>query len=184
MLARAVREVEAGVQRGRASASVRTKFQTVALLAREERTRVKTATSLNESQRTEQLKRLDGIGTILAKTAALDPTLLSLLAEDAEVSDASKELKREMLVKAGLEAPDEPDSVGRGGARARGLLPSGGPAVGHLPTARRPLPRAAVRDHRAPHPSAASPGQLGADRPAALVVRACRERLVGLHGPA
>ena len=109
VLARAVREVEAGVQRRRASASVRTKFQTVALLAREERARVKADPDLPESKRAEQLKRLDGIGTILAKTAALDTSLLSLLAEDAEVSDAAKELKRDMLVAAGLEAPEEPD---------------------------------------------------------------------------
>src|SRR5690606_34376553 len=109
VLARAVREVEAGVQRRRANPSVRTKFQTVALLARDERTRVKTAMDLTESQRTEQLKRLDGIGTILAKTAALDASLLSLLAEDAEVSDAAKELKRDMLIAAGLELPDEPE---------------------------------------------------------------------------
>src|SRR5690606_17029610 len=34
---------------------------------------------------------------------------LSLLAEDAEVSDAAKELKRDMLVKAGLEVADEPE---------------------------------------------------------------------------
>ncbi|MBA4608898.1 DEAD/DEAH box helicase [Aeromicrobium sp. Marseille-Q0843] len=109
VLARAVREVEAGVQRSRANSSIRTKFQTVALLAREERTRVKTATTLTESQRAEQLKRLDGIGTILAKTAALDSTLLSLLAEDAEVSDAAKELRRDMLIAAGVELPDEPE---------------------------------------------------------------------------
>jgi superfamily II DNA or RNA helicase len=109
VLARAVRDVEAGVQRGRASPSVRTKFQTVALLAREERTRVNTAT-MGESQRAEQLKRLDGIGTILAKTAALDTSLLSLLAEDAEVSDASKALKRDMLAAAGVEAPAEPET--------------------------------------------------------------------------
>lgn len=111
VLARAVREVEAGVQRGRASSSVRTKFQTVALLAREERTRVRTASTLSESQRVEQLKRLDGIGTILAKTAALDTSLLSLLAEDAEVSDESKALKRHMLTAAGLETPEEPEPV-------------------------------------------------------------------------
>ncbi|GAA3524418.1 hypothetical protein AFL01nite_15260 [Aeromicrobium flavum] len=109
MLARAVREVEAGVQRGRGSASIRAKFQTVALLAREERTRVRTATDLSESQRTEQLNRLDGIGTILAKTAALDTSLLSLLSEDAEVSDAAKDLKRDMLRAAGVELPDEPE---------------------------------------------------------------------------
>ena len=109
VLARAVREVEAGVQRGGASPSVRTKFQTVALLAREERTRVKTA-AMSESQRVEQLKRLDGIGTILAKTATRDTSLLSLLAEDAEVSDAAKDLRRDMLIAAGVELPDEPEA--------------------------------------------------------------------------
>lgn len=109
VLARAVREVEAGVQRRRATQANRTKFQTVALLAREERTRVKTDESLSESQRAEQLKRLDGIGTILAKTAALDTSLLSLLAEDAEVSDAAKDLRRDMLAAAGVELPDEPE---------------------------------------------------------------------------
>ena len=45
-------------------------------------------TSCTEAQRAEQLKRLDGIGTILAKTAARDTSLLELLAEDAVVSDA------------------------------------------------------------------------------------------------
>lgn len=111
VLARAVREVEAGVRRGRASGSVRTKFQTVALLAREERTRVKEDAELNEAKRAEELKRLDGIGTILAKTAALDTSLLSLLAEDAEVSDDAKELKRQMLTAAGVEAPVEPEEA-------------------------------------------------------------------------
>lgn len=109
VLARAVREVESGVQRGRATQSNRTKFQTVALLAREERARVKTDESMSEPQRAEQLKRLDGIGTILAKTAALDTSLLSLLAEDAAVSDAAKDLKRDMLAAAGMEVPDEPE---------------------------------------------------------------------------
>ena len=43
----------------------------------------------SEAQRAEQLKRLDGIATILAKTAARDTSLLALLAEDAVVSDAA-----------------------------------------------------------------------------------------------
>ena len=41
VLARTVREVEAAVQRGRVLPSVRTKFQVVALLVREERARVR-----------------------------------------------------------------------------------------------------------------------------------------------
>ncbi len=107
VLARAVREVEAAVQRGPLKSSARTKFQVVALLVREERGRVKTDPETTESQRGEQLKRLDGVATILAKTAALDPSLLQLLAEDSEVSDAARELKRDMLTRAGEEVPEE-----------------------------------------------------------------------------
>ena len=87
VLARAVREVETAVQRGPVAPSVRTKFQVVALLVREERAQVKADEELTEARRAEQLKRLDGVATILAKTAARDTSLLQLLAEDAEVSD-------------------------------------------------------------------------------------------------
>ena len=61
VLARAVREVEAAVQRGSVLPSVRTKFQVVALLAREERTRVRTDGTGSRAQQAEALKRLDGI---------------------------------------------------------------------------------------------------------------------------
>ena len=43
VLARAVRDVEAAVERGRVTAAVRTKFQVIALLVREEHARVQTA---------------------------------------------------------------------------------------------------------------------------------------------
>ena len=82
MLARAVREVEAGAQRGPVRPSGRTKFQVVALLVREERARVKADQASSDGQRAEQLKRLDGVATILAKTAARDTSLLALLAEE------------------------------------------------------------------------------------------------------
>ncbi|MGZ4687550.1 DEAD/DEAH box helicase [Oryzihumus sp.] len=112
VLARAVREVEARAQRGRVGPSARTKFQVVALLVREERARLKGDASISESQRTEQLKRLDGIATILAKTAARDTSLLSLLAEDAVISDAATSLRREMLLDAGIEpAAEEPPAA-------------------------------------------------------------------------
>jgi hypothetical protein len=107
VLARAVREVENAVERRSAMPGVRTKFQVVALLAREERIRVKNDTELTDAQRNEQLKRLDGIATILAKTAARDSTLFTLLAEDAIISDAAKELRKEMIAAAGLEAEVE-----------------------------------------------------------------------------
>jgi superfamily II DNA or RNA helicase len=108
VLARAVREVETAVQRGPVAPSVRTKFQVVALLVREERAQVKADVTSSEAHRAEQLKRLDGVATILAKTAARDTSLLQLLAEDSVVSDSARSLKREMLRAAGVEtAPEE-----------------------------------------------------------------------------
>lgn len=107
VLARAVREVETAVQRGHVMPSVRTKFQVVALLVREERARVKADETSTEARRAGQLKRLDGVATILAKTAARDTSLLQLLAEDTVMSDSARNLKRDMLSAAGLEAPPE-----------------------------------------------------------------------------
>ncbi|MDT4916768.1 MAG: hypothetical protein QOH89_1468 [Pseudonocardiales bacterium] len=107
MLARAVREVEAAVERRRVTPAVRTKFQVVALLVREEHARVQQGRTSSQTHRTEQMRRLDGIATILAKTAVRDPRLLALLAEDAVVSDAARSLKRDMLKSVGIEAPPE-----------------------------------------------------------------------------
>jgi hypothetical protein len=104
VLAKAVREVETRVQRGH---SERTRFQVIALLAREERARVKADASVSDAQRDIQLKRLDGIATILAQTAAREPSLFSLLAEDAGVSDSARRLKREMQIAGGLEPDPE-----------------------------------------------------------------------------
>ncbi|GAB3069517.1 MULTISPECIES: DEAD/DEAH box helicase [unclassified Phycicoccus] len=109
VLARAVREVEAAAQRGKVRPSGRTKFQVVALLVREERARIRSDAESTEAQRTEQLKRLDGVATILAKTAARDTSLLVLLPEDTPVSDDAATLKREMQLAAGFEVPDEPE---------------------------------------------------------------------------
>ncbi len=107
MLSRTVREVEAAVRRGPATSAVRTKFQAVAMLLRDERARVQAAPG-NDSHRAEQLKRLDGIAAILAATAVQDAGLLALLAEDAGVSDAARSLKREMMRGLGIEsAPEE-----------------------------------------------------------------------------
>ncbi len=102
VLSRTVREVEAAVQRGRVTPAVRTKFQAVAMLLRDERARVQAA-PVSGSHRAEQLKRLDGIAAILATTAVRDTGLLALLAEDARVSDAARSLKREMMRELGLE---------------------------------------------------------------------------------
>jgi hypothetical protein len=107
VLARAVREVETAVQRRQVNDATRTKFQVVALLVREERAALKADAETTEAHRADQLKRLDGIATILAKTAAQAPTLLALLAEDAEVSSDARDLRRRMLVQAGTEVPEE-----------------------------------------------------------------------------
>ncbi|WP_131104904.1 DEAD/DEAH box helicase [Ornithinimicrobium sufpigmenti] len=108
VLAKVVREVESAVQRGHASPSTRTKFQVVALLMREERARVKADETKAAARRTEDLKRLDGIATILATTAARDASLLGLLADDAVISDRARSLRRELLEAAGIEVPHEP----------------------------------------------------------------------------
>jgi SNF2 domain-containing protein/helicase-like protein len=132
VLARAVREVEARSQRGPVSPSARMKFQVVALLVREERARIKGDTEITEAKRADQLKRLDGVATILAKTAASDTSLLSLLAEDATVSDTAKELRREMIAAAGMELEEDEEPE---------------PVDGDLPAApeRRPIPTSVVQ---------------------------------------
>jgi superfamily II DNA or RNA helicase len=107
ILARAVREVESAAQRGKLKPAARVKFQAVALLAREARAAVRADTSMTEARRSSEIKRLDGIGTILAKTAALDTSLLGLLAEDAVVTDSVQALKRDMLTAGGAEPEPE-----------------------------------------------------------------------------
>ncbi|TXL60975.1 DEAD/DEAH box helicase [Aeromicrobium terrae] len=117
MLAKAVRDVENAVQRGRVTASTRSSFQAIGLLVREERARAKTDPDLTDAQRTEQMKRLDGLGTILAKTAAREPGLLALLADDAEVSAETNALRADLLAAGGVAAEvevtteDEADEV-------------------------------------------------------------------------
>ena len=106
VLARAVRELEAAAQRGRVTPAVRAKFQAVALLVRQQHARV-LAEEGSPTHRAEQLKRLDGIATILGKTAVRDPALLALLTEDAAVSDGARSLMRDMLRSVGAEPPPE-----------------------------------------------------------------------------
>ena len=105
-LSRTVREVEAAAQRGRVTPDVRKKFQTVALMLREERARVLAAAG-SASHRAEQLKRLDGIAAILAATAVRDAGLLALLAEDSGASDGARSPKREIVRDPGVESARE-----------------------------------------------------------------------------
>lgn len=108
VLARTAREVEAAVQKGPLKAANRARFQVAALLLREERARVKNDPSMSESERANEQKRLDGLAGILAKTAARDTSLLSMLAENAPITAAAKALRRDMLLAAGVElSPDD-----------------------------------------------------------------------------
>jgi superfamily II DNA or RNA helicase len=109
VLARTVRQVEAAARRGHVRPSNRSAFQVVALLVREERARLKADTTLTAGKRTAEMTRLDGIATILAKTAALDTSLLGLLAENAAVSPAAVDLKNDLLRAAGREVEEQPE---------------------------------------------------------------------------
>ncbi len=121
MLAQAVREVERAVTNRQLTSGQRSRYQAVALLARAERTRVRADDSLTEQQRDTQLKRLDGVATILAQTAAREPSLFHLLADDAEISDNTRRLEREMQAAAGMEPEPEPEAPS--GPVATGVRP-------------------------------------------------------------
>jgi len=109
VLAKAVRQVEAAAQRGKIRPNQRTAYQVVALLVREERARVKSDATISEGERAAVMTRLDGIATILAKTAARDTSLLALLADGAAVSPAAASLRNDMLTAAGREPDPEPE---------------------------------------------------------------------------
>lgn len=111
LLARTVREVETATQRGKANPVNRMKFQVIALLMREERARVKTADGVSDAERAETLKRLDGVAAILAKAAARDTSLITLLEPGAPITEATRLLKRKMLVQVGIEVPEEVKSA-------------------------------------------------------------------------
>lgn len=106
VLTKAARDVELAVQHGRLRTSTRGTFQAVALLVREERARIQAA-AVSEASRADQLKRLDGVATILARTAARDGTLLTLLSDEAGVLPETRSLVREMRLTAGVDAPPE-----------------------------------------------------------------------------
>jgi superfamily II DNA or RNA helicase len=107
ILARKVREVEAKAQRGKLGPTNRVKFQVIAFLVREERARVKADPELADSARAELLKRLDGVATILAKTAARDTSLIQLLEVDQATSPVAKRMRRDWLLESGAELPPD-----------------------------------------------------------------------------
>ncbi len=107
VLARSVGEVGHAIDRGQMTSRHHARFQAVALLAREERARIAADDTLTEAQRDNQRKRLEGVATNLARLAARQPSLFGLLQEDAEVSEATRLLKREMQEAAGQEPEPE-----------------------------------------------------------------------------
>ncbi|MBN9154398.1 MAG: DEAD/DEAH box helicase [Microbacterium sp.] len=107
ILARKVREVEAKAQRGKLGPTNRVKFQVIAFLVREERARVKADAELADATRAELLKRLDGVATILAKTAARDTSLIQLLEVDQATSPVAKRMRRDWLLESGAELPPD-----------------------------------------------------------------------------
>ncbi|MFZ2016889.1 MAG: DEAD/DEAH box helicase [Nocardioides sp.] len=126
VLAMAVREVERAVAGRQLTSGQRARFQASALLARAERAHVRADESLTPVQRDTQLKRLEGLATILAQIATREPSLFALLQEDAEVSDATRRLEREMQIQAGLEPEPEPEPSATpfsGNTRERTALP-------------------------------------------------------------
>lgn len=108
VLARVVRGIENAAERGKVSASNRVRYRVVAVLAREERARIKNDASLSETERAKELTRLDGIATIMAKTAARDASLIQLLTDTAPLSPAAQEVRRALLLEAGTPlAPED-----------------------------------------------------------------------------
>ncbi len=107
ILARKVREVEAKAQRGKLGPTNRVKFQVIAFLVREERARVKADENVSATARAELLKRLDGVATILAKTAARDTSLIQLLEVDQATSPVAKRMRRDWLLESGAELPED-----------------------------------------------------------------------------
>jgi hypothetical protein len=108
VIARTVRAIENSAERGKVSPANRTRFRVVAVLVREERARIKGDKELSDAERTKELTRLDGIATIMAKTAARDTTLIQLLTDNAPLTTAAQEMRRSMLMEAGGElSPDD-----------------------------------------------------------------------------
>ena len=109
VLARKVREVEGKTADGKKLGPTnRVKFQVIAFLVREERARAKSDPDLSDATRAEQLKRLDGIATILAKTAARDTSLLALLDADQPPTATAQKVRRDWLLESGTAlSPDD-----------------------------------------------------------------------------
>ena len=156
VLASAVSDVQVAVERGRVGPSVRGTFQAVALLIREERARIQ-ADETNGARRSEQLKRLDGVAAVLARTAPRDASLLALLAPDTDVLAETRYALRELREAAGISPAPE------------AAVPSAEAAVAPSPRAERQVvPQSVISrqlanpflepDYSAARPAPAAPG--------------------------
>ena len=184
MLARTVRAIENSAERGKVNPANRTRFRVVAVLVREERARIKGDKDLSDAERTKELTRLDGIATIMAKTAARDTTLIQLLTDSAPLTPAALEMRRSMLMEAGGElTPDDLIVVTEAPAKPvveeRQVVPQSVKQFQMSNPFLAPDFSAVERPGLARQP----PGQLGADRTAVPLVRG-RGRRRGQHGAA
>jgi hypothetical protein len=90
---------------------------------RSERARVKGDASVPPAARTELLKRLDGVATILAQIASRDTSLLTLL-EATTPGPAAQRMRRDWLLDAGVELAPE-DLVITAPEPAKPVVPAG-----------------------------------------------------------
>jgi hypothetical protein len=109
VLEKAALSVEQAVARGRITLTTRETFQAVALLVREMRDQIR-ADDLSDAQRNAKLKPINAVGTVLARTAARNGSLLELLADDAALPDEHTPALIELRQATGLEAPEHPAS--------------------------------------------------------------------------
>jgi hypothetical protein len=107
VLAKAAAGVEAAVQRRRVTPTTRATFQAVALMLREIREEAKGG-GIAEPERSNQLKRIEGLATAMARTAARDHSLLALLTDDAELLPGARTVMNELRQQAGMEPEPEP----------------------------------------------------------------------------
>ena len=185
VLAEVAREVDRAVQRPPTRPAVRTKFQVVALLVREERARVMADAALSASRRTEQLKRLDGVAT----HAGQDRRPGHLAARAARRGRPG--LRRGARLQGDADARRRAGAAGGARARRAGragaprAATAGGAAVGDLAPAGEPVPGPGLRGRgRADRDAGPPAGRLGAARAAVPVLRAGRDRRTRLHGAA
>ena len=118
VLQKAVRDVDQAVQRGKIGPSVRSRFQATALLVREERDRIK-AEETSEARKSSELKKIDALATVMARTAARDSSLLAVLVDGAPLVDGTRMVMHDLRQAAGIEDPDELPATSNGQAQTK-----------------------------------------------------------------